>query len=175
MNPLQFDYAQKEIMTILENSGGELTEVVEKQIEELAKQVIGSPDTFHSFLDKVTAIVEMCKAQKKRAAAYEKTNLRIIEYFKETAKSILELSGPIDGQLETLKLKKNPHKLVIEDDLETKSVMLRDCNTQIPVEYFKDVQILDKELLKRHLKNGKKIAGAHLEQGQSISFVMKGV
>lgn len=160
MSLLSLTDEQKQLFNLIEQSNGELTPEIELQVDELSFKIARKVDSFSFFLTRLKAEAKACKDQKDKFHKYQKAIENFTQRLKDNAKFVLEKHGQIDGELESLKLKNNPHSVEIIDQ------------NKIPQKYFKLEPILDKTLLKEDLKKGD-VPGARLIQKQSITFVRK--
>lgn len=114
------------------------------------------------YLDSVQDKIDAAKANKKKLDAYIKTlenRKKRVEKACIYALDTLQVKSIMTGWGE-MKIKKNPPSVVI-DDL-----------TAIPSEYVttKIDLVPDKTAIKKAIKAGEEVPGAHLEQGISLSY-----
>lgn len=146
-----------EISELLETSDGLVTEEIEKRFASLSEKI----DRCALFRDYAESRIQFLEKQALLFKNAAESTKRLVKSFETYLKICVINSGaPLRGEQFEINIRKNPPALVLED------------LTSIPEEYFElhSETILRKDVLKDHLKMGKEINGARLEQSTGLTI-----
>lgn len=129
---------------------------------EVMDDVVSKGENGIIYLHRVQASIEAAKLEKKKIDSYIKVmenRKKRVEAAYVYALNNMKMKSIMTGRGE-LKLKKNPPAVIVDDV------------TQIDPKYTRQkIQVdIDKTAIKKAIKEGEQVAGAHLEQAVSLSY-----
>lgn len=154
------------IMTILTESGGELTTELEAIFDTVSQQLTEKADSYAYVLDKLEHEAAFYKAKADQFAKVSKGLLNVQDRMKQAIKVAMAQMGTdeVKGSDFRFKLSNSQPKLVIDE-------------LTLPVEYTitKAITEPNKPIIREMLESGLKIPGAALEPVQTLrKYVAKG-
>lgn len=150
---------QRIINAMLEENGGELTPEIEEALRITEENFIAKAEAYGASISQFDAQAEACAAEIKRLQAYKKTCENSSRRMKERISEAMQMFNAPKVTAGTFRFSfRNSTAVVVENE------------AIIPDEYFKTERTLCKKELMDALKAGEHIAGATLEQRQTIQM-----
>jgi hypothetical protein len=156
---MELAQTQSALWELIEESGGELTPMIEQWLDEVQRSVAFKVDGYHAFMDALETDATRLKtrASELRDAANRLENLR--ELMKNRIKVAM-------GLLETTEIKGQYHRFKLVNGAPSLIV----SKTELPSEYLKEIVTIepDRERIVAALKAGEQITGAALQPTQQL-------
>lgn len=148
---------------LLQESGGELTETLEKFLDEVQTGLTTKADNYYSMMDHLSATAERYR---KRAEAYRgaaKTAENVVDRMKDRIHMAMKLMNlqEIEGKSIRFKIQNSPASLVIQD------------SAKLPADMTIVTVAPDTSKIKAALKAGETIPGCELAQGTHVRSYLK--
>lgn len=150
---------QKLINAMLEENGGELTPEIEEAMAITAENLTAKAEAYGATISEYDAQAEACASEIKRLMAYKKTCENVSKRMKERLSMAMTEFNTENLLAGTFRFSFRKSSGVVIDD-----------ESLIPEQFFKVERTISKKEIADALKNGGAIAGARLEQRQTLQM-----
>ena len=150
---------QRLLNEMLEANGGELTPEIEEAMQITEENMTAKAEAYGATIAEYDAQAEICASEIKRLMAYKKTCENVSKRMKERLSDAMLAFNTEKLNAGTFRFSFRKSTSVAIDD-----------ETLIPEQYFKVERTLSKKELSEALKGGVMIAGARLEQKQTLQM-----
>lgn len=166
MNLWQLTQEEMEFISLMEETGGEITPELE---EELAVRRENFEDKAHSYTKlilKLEADAEAAAAEIKRIQDLKKTRENTIKRLKTTLRDALQIFGRPDGKTGVMKYETPLFKLSIRT---SNAVEVTD-EQELPDEFWAVKREVSKTLISNAIKEGREVPGATMVENKSLQI-----
>lgn len=155
---IQEDYL--ELASLLEESGGELTDDLEERLVINQEELNQKAENYALLIRQIEGKVSVIKAEMDRLKVLMTSKQNTATRLKDNIKKAMDMYDvkSIEGNLVKLTLRNNAESVVISDDAKIPKKFIVKTVSESP----------DKKAIKEYLKGGKVIAGVTLVSTQSV-------
>jgi len=149
---------QREIESLLQETGGEITPEIEALLAVNETNFIEKSRDYGFAILRYKAMINAVKAEKERLDGIKKYAENAVARMEERLVDAMQLFGKPKVELDTMKLSLRKSERVVVDD-----------EAKVPADCIKVTTTVNKTDLKAHIKAGED-CGAHLEENQSLQI-----
>lgn len=156
---MQIDSELTQLLSVIEQNGGELTEDHERQLGELLNQSKSKVSSYCAVLDKMQNEIDYVNLRIKEAKEYIDNIEKQKDRLEKIALVVMNNRGEkLEGEDGRWIGKRKSKKLVVTDE------------SKIDHFYLKITPSVDRALLKEAILNGEYCEGAHVEENESVNW-----